>query len=212
MAVGARRNGMNPRTSRDRESRDLALNRLGTLAAAARETGVKHSTIGRRLSSLERSLGAPLVLRGPDGLTLTALGKEVAPLAEEVERAVLAFREVVQSQRERVRLAVPSGFTGLIPASPGCCRHSEFGERHAESRSAQAMASVSARTVCGLQGFACPIPVVGLLGNAMILARRASKVDAKNRIGGRAVEGTDLENRQGRKSFVGSNHTLPPTL
>jgi DNA-binding transcriptional LysR family regulator len=86
----------------------------GTLAGAARAAGVEHSTIGRRLSALERSLGAPLVLRGPDGLTLTALGEEVAPLAEEVERAVVAVRERVVSRRERVRLAVPSGFTGFF--------------------------------------------------------------------------------------------------
>ena len=88
--------------------------KAGTLAGAARAVGVEHSTIGRRLSALERSLGAPLVLRGPDGLTLTALGEDVAPLAEEVERAVLAVREVVVSRRERVRLAVPSGFTGFF--------------------------------------------------------------------------------------------------
>lgn len=88
--------------------------KAGTLAGAARAVGVEHSTIGRRLSALERSLGAPLVLRGPDGLTLTALGEEVAPLAEEVERAVLAVRERVASRRERVRLAVPSGLTGFF--------------------------------------------------------------------------------------------------
>jgi DNA-binding transcriptional LysR family regulator len=88
--------------------------KAGTLAGAARAAGVEHSTIGRRLSALERSLGASLVLRGPDGLTLTKLGEELAPLAEEVERAVLAFREVAASRRERVRLAVPSGFTGFF--------------------------------------------------------------------------------------------------
>jgi DNA-binding transcriptional LysR family regulator len=88
--------------------------KAGTLAGAARAAGVEHSTIGRRLSALERSLGAPLVLRGPDGLTLTALGKELAPLAEEVERAVSAVRELVASRRERVRLAVPSGFTSFF--------------------------------------------------------------------------------------------------
>src|SRR5262245_52196937 len=88
--------------------------KAGTLAGAARRMGVEHSTIGRRLSALERSLGTALVLRGPDGLTLTALGEEMAPLAEEVERAVLAVCELVGARRERVRLAVPSGFTGFF--------------------------------------------------------------------------------------------------
>ena len=39
-----------------------------TLAGAARAMGVERATIARRLSALERSLGAPLVLRGPEGL------------------------------------------------------------------------------------------------------------------------------------------------
>ena len=47
----------------------------GTLAGAARAMGVEHSTIGRRLSALERTLGAPLVVRAPDGLHLTPLGE-----------------------------------------------------------------------------------------------------------------------------------------
>jgi hypothetical protein len=46
-----------------------------TLAGAARSMGVERTTIGRRLSALERALGAALVLRGPDGLTLTPLGQ-----------------------------------------------------------------------------------------------------------------------------------------
>jgi DNA-binding transcriptional LysR family regulator len=88
--------------------------RAGTLAGAARAAGVEHSTIGRRLSALERSLGAPLVLRGPEGLKLTQLGEELARLAEEVERAVIAVRDLAESRRERVLLAVPSGFTGFL--------------------------------------------------------------------------------------------------
>src|SRR5260370_430900 len=51
-----------------------------TLAGAARKMRVEHTTIGRRISALERSLGAPLVFRGPDGLKLTPLGEQIAPL------------------------------------------------------------------------------------------------------------------------------------
>jgi DNA-binding transcriptional LysR family regulator len=59
----------------------------GTLAGAARAMRVDHSTIGRRLSALERSLGAPLVIRSSDGLHLTPLGENLVPLVEQVERA-----------------------------------------------------------------------------------------------------------------------------
>jgi DNA-binding transcriptional LysR family regulator len=85
-----------------------------TLAGAARSMGVEHTTIGRRLSALERALGAPLVLRGPDGLTLTPLGQRIAPLVQEVERAVSATRAAAKSERARVRLSVPQALTGLF--------------------------------------------------------------------------------------------------
>lgn len=85
-----------------------------TLAGAARAMGVEHTTIGRRLSALERALGAPLVLRGPDGLTLTPLGERIAPLVQEVERAVSAARAAAKSERARVRLSVPQALTGLF--------------------------------------------------------------------------------------------------
>jgi DNA-binding transcriptional LysR family regulator len=85
-----------------------------TLAGAARALNVEHTTIGRRLSALERAFGAPLFIRGPDGLRLTPLGERLLPLAEEVERAVHAVEDVVSSDKVRVRLAVPSGFAALI--------------------------------------------------------------------------------------------------
>ena len=89
----------------------------GTLAGAARAMGVDHSTIGRRLSALERALGAPLVIRAPDGLHLTPLGASLVPLAEEVERAVLALHGRASQRRARVRLAMPTGFTGLFSSN-----------------------------------------------------------------------------------------------
>jgi DNA-binding transcriptional LysR family regulator len=87
-----------------------------TLAGAARAMGVEHTTIGRRLTALERALGAPIVLRGADGVHPTPLGGRLIPLAEQVERAVTAVRDLAQAHRGRVRLAVPSGFTSLFTA------------------------------------------------------------------------------------------------
>ena len=86
----------------------------GTLAGAARALGVEHTTVGRRLTALERSFGAPLVIRNPDGLQLTPLGERLLPLIEDIARAVLAVEDEVANRRTRVRLAVPSGFTKLF--------------------------------------------------------------------------------------------------
>ena len=91
--------------------------RAGTLAAAARTMRVEHSTIGRRLTALERALGAPVFIRAPDGLHLTLLGASLLPLAEEVEHAVARIQELTSSGQARVRLAMPSGFTKLFTAN-----------------------------------------------------------------------------------------------
>lgn len=90
--------------------------RTKTLAGAARALGVEHTTIGRRLTVLERALGAPLFIRSSDGLRLTPLAERVLPLMEAVEQAVHAVQERVSSDKMRVRLAVPSGFAPLITA------------------------------------------------------------------------------------------------
>jgi DNA-binding transcriptional LysR family regulator len=96
--------------------------RAGTLAGAARKLGTEHTTIGRRLAALERALGAALVLRGPDGLRLTALGERLLPIAEQMERTVASLRDLAEKGVVRVRLAVPSGFARLFVAGLGALR------------------------------------------------------------------------------------------
>jgi DNA-binding transcriptional LysR family regulator len=91
-----------------------------TLAGAARAGGVQHTTIGRRLVALERSLGVLLFLRGPEGLTLTPMGEQLLPLAQKAGRDVQALRDLVASRRNRVRLALPSGFVTLFADDLAC--------------------------------------------------------------------------------------------
>jgi DNA-binding transcriptional LysR family regulator len=88
-----------------------------TLAGAAREMGVDHTTVGRRLLALERALGAPLFIRKPDGLQPTPLGARMAPLVEQVASAVHGVQHLATQQKARVRLAVPTGFTALFTAA-----------------------------------------------------------------------------------------------
>jgi DNA-binding transcriptional LysR family regulator len=87
----------------------LAAMRAGTLAGAARALGVKHSTVGRRLTALERALGAAVMIRGEHGLQLTTLGQKLVPHAEAIERSVLELQGQVTSETSRVRIAVPTG-------------------------------------------------------------------------------------------------------
>lgn len=85
-----------------------------TLAGAARALGVEHTTVGRRLTALERAFDAPLFIRSSTGLQLTSLGERLLPLAEDVDRAVQAVGATATKHRGQVRLAAPSGFAALI--------------------------------------------------------------------------------------------------
>lgn len=63
----------------------LAISRHGSLSAAAKSLHVAQSTVGRRLSSLEESLGVRLLNRTPDGYVTTLAGDEMLVQAERVE-------------------------------------------------------------------------------------------------------------------------------
>jgi DNA-binding transcriptional LysR family regulator len=97
--------------------------RARTLSGAARLMRVEHSTVGRRLSSLERSFGAALVVRGPEGLTLTPLGTKMSLLVADVERTVRAMRELVATERTPVRLSLPPGFARFFSSGLSRLRH-----------------------------------------------------------------------------------------
>jgi DNA-binding transcriptional LysR family regulator len=94
----------------------LAL-QAGSLAGAARALRVEHTTIGRRLSSLEKSLGAAVVARGPTGLRPTAIGAELVPLLDDIDRAVASLQSLVEQRRSHVRFATPSGFASYFTSS-----------------------------------------------------------------------------------------------
>lgn len=66
----------------------LALGRYGSLSAAARALSATHSTISRRLRSLEATLGEKLVERRPEGYVLTEAGTRALAAAGDMEAAV----------------------------------------------------------------------------------------------------------------------------
>jgi DNA-binding transcriptional LysR family regulator len=55
----------------------LAVARVGTLAAAARQLGQSQPTIGRRIRAMEGRIGHPLFLRTEDGFLLTQEGEAI---------------------------------------------------------------------------------------------------------------------------------------
>jgi DNA-binding transcriptional LysR family regulator len=135
----------------------LQVTRTRSLAGAARALRVEHSTVSRRLSALEENLGAALVARRADGLRLTALGEKLAPLAEGLERTVAAARALVEAEKARVKLAVPSGFTRLFGAALADLRraHPELsleivsGARPVDLERGEADLAIRARAIVG---------------------------------------------------------------
>jgi DNA-binding transcriptional LysR family regulator len=89
----------------------LAVARSGRVSAAARRLGVEHTTIARRITVLEKTLGVSLFYRTSRGYLLTSEGQNVVSTAEAMERAALVVearaRETSGPPAGRVRVAMP---------------------------------------------------------------------------------------------------------
>ena len=96
----------------------LAVARGGTLTAAAEALHVNVSTVHRRIGGLETGLRTRLFDREPAGLTLTAAGEDMLPLAERVEEAMATLRRRVagqdQSPAGSVKLTAPESLLPLL--------------------------------------------------------------------------------------------------
>jgi molybdate transport repressor ModE-like protein len=71
----------------------LAVARMGSTTAAARELQTSPSTAARRVTALEEALGVTLFERSPDGYTLTAAGRAIVPAAERMEAGAIEVGE-----------------------------------------------------------------------------------------------------------------------
>lgn len=74
----------------------LAVARAGSVTAAAREMGVKHSTILRRLDNLEQEVDSKLFSRLASGYRLTPVGEGILPLAEQMEINALSLSRALR--------------------------------------------------------------------------------------------------------------------
>jgi DNA-binding transcriptional LysR family regulator len=92
----------------------LAVARSGQLLAAARTLGLNQATLSRRMTTLERDLGAQLLIRRTTGCELTDAGRELATVLERIEAEFLSS-ETRLADREAtltgtVRIGAPDGF------------------------------------------------------------------------------------------------------
>jgi DNA-binding transcriptional LysR family regulator len=80
----------------------LALARTGAVRAAGAALGVSHSTVARRVETLETRLGVKLFDRHRDGYLLTDAGKDMLAGAERVEREMTTLERGLVGQDARL--------------------------------------------------------------------------------------------------------------
>lgn len=92
----------------------LALARVGRLAIAAQRLRIDHSTLSRRITGLETSMGAPLFERRNTGFVLTPEGKQLVEDAESIESLTLRMHSRLKDSSAglsgKVRIGTPEGF------------------------------------------------------------------------------------------------------
>jgi DNA-binding transcriptional LysR family regulator len=108
----------------------LAVHRFGSHERAARSLGIDPTTVGRRLTALESTLGARLFLRTPERLQVTTAGLRLLTHAERIEAEALeAEREVLAADARlegSLRVTATDGLVHyvLLPAL------AEFRQQH----------------------------------------------------------------------------------
>ena len=98
----------------------LAVARAGKLTAAARRLGQDHTTVGRRIASLENAFRSKLFERRPEGYRLTETGQRLYENVKTLESSVCEIQRDIAGQTQHiegvVRIGAPDDFGNLFLA------------------------------------------------------------------------------------------------
>lgn len=96
----------------------LTVAREESLSRAGRRLTMDASTVGRRVSRLERALGAELFAKTPQGYALLPAGQRLLPHAEAVEAATLGAGEALGGDAQgisgQLRIGAPDGCANFL--------------------------------------------------------------------------------------------------
>jgi DNA-binding transcriptional LysR family regulator len=99
----------------------LAVARAGKLTAAARRLGQDHTTVGRRIASLESSFQSKLFERRPDGYRLTEIGQRLYENVDALESSVWEIQRNIAGRTQHVeglvRIGAPDDFGNVFLAT-----------------------------------------------------------------------------------------------
>jgi len=90
--------------------------RLGSFSAAADRLAATQASVSHRIATLENELGVSLFDRDSRNVTLTPAGRQAVPRAEEIMRAVGAFRMAI-ADPERLEGTVSFGTNDVVAHS-----------------------------------------------------------------------------------------------
>lgn len=80
----------------------LAVAREGSISGGARQLGIQHSTVSRRLRALETELGVRLIERKKSGYELTVGGENLKSAARKIEHEVLEVDGTLRGKDARL--------------------------------------------------------------------------------------------------------------
>jgi DNA-binding transcriptional LysR family regulator len=89
----------------------LELARIGKMTSAAKTLRVDHTTVSRRIATLETAIGAKLFFKGKQGYKLTKSGENLLPYALQFENASEQVAENIGGEARRLEGTVRIGAT-----------------------------------------------------------------------------------------------------
>lgn len=110
----------------------VALARQGTLAGAARDVRTEHTTVARRISSLEQSLGTRLFEREAKGFVLTVEGERIVEHAKRIEAEVFSIHRQLDGSGTELEGVVRISAPPVFAASFLSARLAELGNANSK--------------------------------------------------------------------------------
>jgi DNA-binding transcriptional LysR family regulator len=96
----------------------LAICRSGSLSGAARLLGINHSTVFRRINSIEKKMGVRFFERLPHGYVMTEAGESAMRAGERIDSEVIGLSREIQGQDQRlqgtIQVTAPLGISLIL--------------------------------------------------------------------------------------------------
>lgn len=93
----------------------LAIGRAGSLSGAARNLGINHSTVFRRINAIEKKLNVRFFERLPGGYVLTEAGENAISTAENIDNQVHELARKLDGKdlrlQGKIRVTAPEGLS-----------------------------------------------------------------------------------------------------